>query len=52
MFINSENIKTTDPLRLSLNLTDKANSKKSDKYVPSSNPIVFYTCKNKKNFIQ
>ena len=32
-FMNSENSKTTDPHRLSLNLTYKINLKKSDKYV-------------------
>ena len=31
--MNSENIKTSDPHRLLLNLTYKTNLKKSDKYV-------------------
>ena len=31
--MDSDNSKTTDPHRLLLNLTDKINLKKSDKYV-------------------
>ena len=31
IFMNSENSKTTDPHRLSLNLTDKINLKRRDK---------------------
>ena len=33
IFMNSENSKTSDLHRLLLNLTDKINSKRSDKYV-------------------
>ena len=33
IFMNSENRKTSSPLRLLLNLSDKVNLKKSDKYV-------------------
>ena len=33
IFVNSENSKTFDPHRLLLNLTDKINSKRKDKYV-------------------
>ena len=33
IFMNSENRKTSNPLRLLLNLSDKVNLKKSDKYV-------------------
>ena len=32
IFMNSENIKTSDTQRLLLNLTDKINLKRSDKY--------------------
>ena len=32
LFMNSENSKTSDPYRLLLNLADKINIKKSDKY--------------------
>ena len=37
IFMNSKNNKTSDPQRLLLNLTDKINSKRSDKYVALSN---------------
>ena len=37
IFMNSENIKTADPYRLLLNLTDKINLKRSEKYVALSN---------------
>ena len=37
IFMNSENSKTADPHRLLLNLTDKINLKRSDKYVAISN---------------
>ena len=33
IFMNSRNSKTFDPHRLLLNLTDKINSKRKDKYV-------------------
>ena len=32
-FMNSKNSKTSDPHRLLLNLTDKINVKRNDKYV-------------------
>ena len=41
--MNSENSKTSDPHRLLLNLTDKINLKKSDKYVALSNLRIYYT---------
>ena len=47
-FINSKNSKTTDPHRLLLNLADKINLKRSDKYVALSNLSFCYTWKNKK----
>ena len=37
IFMNSQNIKTTDPHRLLLNLSDKINLKRTDKYVALSN---------------
>ena len=37
IFMNSENSKTSDPHRLLLNLSDKINLKRSDKYVALSN---------------
>ena len=40
IFMNSENSKTLDPHRLLVNLTDKINLKRSDKYVALSNLIM------------
>ena len=40
------NTKTSDSHRLLLNLTDKINLKKSDKYVALSNLSICYTWKN------
>ena len=37
VFMNSENSKISDPHRLLLNLTDKLNLKRNDKYVALSN---------------
>ena len=44
--MNSENRKTCDLHRLLLNLWDKINLKRSDKYVALSNPSIYYTWKN------
>ena len=49
IFINSENSKITDPHRVLLNLTDKINVKRSDKYVALSNLSIYYTWKNTKS---
>ena len=46
IFMNSRNSKTSDPHRLLLNLTDKINLKRSDKYVALSNLSIYYTWKN------
>ena len=46
IFMNSKNSKTSDPHRLLLNLTDKINLKRSDKYIALSNLSIFHTCKN------
>ena len=46
MFMNSENSKTSDPHRLFINLTDKINLKRSNKYVALSNRSIYYTWKN------
>ena len=43
IFINSKNSKTSDPRRVLLNLTDKINLKRSDKYVAPSNLTRCYT---------
>ena len=44
--MNSENSKTSDPHRLVINLADKINLKKSDKYVALSNLSIYNTWKN------
>ena len=46
--MNSENSKTSDSHRLLLNLWDKINLMKSDKYVVKSDLSINYTCKIKK----
>ena len=43
IFMDSGNSKTTDPHRLLLNLTDKVNLKRSDRYVALSNLSIYYT---------
>ena len=44
--MDSENIKISDPHRPLLNLLDKKNLKRSDKYVALSNLSIYYTWKN------
>ena len=44
IFINSEQSKTSDRYRL--NLSDKKNLKRKDKYVALSNLSIYYTRKN------
>ena len=46
IFLNSENSKSSDPYRLLLNLSDKINLKRSDRYVALSNLSICYTWKN------
>ena len=46
IFLISKNSKTSDPLRLLLNLTDKISQKRSDKYVVLPNLSIYYTWKN------
>ena len=46
IFMNFENSKTFDPHRLLLNLLNKINLKRSDKYVALSNLNIYYTWKN------
>ena len=51
IFMNSKNSKTFDPHKLLLNLTDKINLKRSDKYIDLSNLSnlsIYYTQKNVK----
>ena len=40
--MNSKNMKTSNPLRLLLNLLDKINLKRRDKYVTLSNLSMYY----------
>ena len=44
--MNSENSKTSDCHRLSLNLTDKIDLRRNDKYIALSNLSICYTWKN------
>ena len=46
ILMNSKNSKTSDPHRLSLNLTDKINLKTSDDYIALSSLSINYTQKN------
>ena len=46
IFINSATSKTSDPHRLLLDLSDKINLKRSDKYVALSNLSIYYVWKN------
>ena len=43
LFMNSGNGKKSKPHRLLLNLLDKTNLKRSDKYVALSNLSIYYT---------
>ena len=45
IFMNSKNSITSDPHRLLLNLTDKINLKRNDKYVALSNHCIHYIWK-------
>ena len=45
-FLNSKYSKTSDSQRLLLNLTDKINLKRSDKYIALSNLSIWDTWKN------
>ena len=52
-FMNSENSKTSDFHRLLLNLTDKIDLRRKDKYISLSNLSIYYTWKNiKKSHIR
>ena len=48
IFTNSNNSKTSDPHRLLINLADKINLKRSDKYVALSNLSIYYAWRNVK----
>ena len=49
MFMNSKNSKISDPHRLLLDLSEKINLKRSDKYVALSNLSIYYIWKNIKS---
>ena len=46
ILINSKNSNTSDFNKLLLNLSEKINLKRSDKYVPLSNLSIYYPLKN------
>ena len=46
IFMNSENSTKSDPNSLLLNLLEKINLKRSEKYVALSNISIYYTWKN------
>ena len=48
IFMNSENSKASEPKRLLLNLSDKTNLKRYDRYVALSNLSICYTWKKVK----
>ena len=52
IFMNSGNSKKSGPHRLLLNLLDKLNPKKMDRYVALSILRIYYTWKNIKKVIQ
>ena len=45
VFMNSKNSKTFDPHRLLLNLTNKTDLSRKDKYIALSNLSIYYTWK-------
>ena len=47
--MNSENSKTSESHRLLLNLTDKIDLRRKDKYIALSNLSIYYTWKNIKS---
>ena len=46
--MNSKNSKISDPHRLLLNLIDKIDLRRKDKYIALSNLSIYYTWKNTK----
>ena len=46
--MNSKYSKASDPHRLLINLIDKINLKRNDKYIALSNLSIYYTWKNNK----
>ena len=46
IFMSSENSRISAPFRLPLNISERINLKRKDKYVALSNHSVYYTWKN------
>ena len=46
LFMNSKSSKTSDRYRLLLNLTDKIDLKRKDRYIALSNHSIYYTWEN------
>ena len=46
IFMNFENSKASDPHRLLVNLTDKIDLGRKNKYIALSSLSIYYTCKN------
>ena len=46
IFVNSKNIKTSNPYSVLLDLSDKINLKRSEKYFALSSLIIYYVWKN------
>ena len=47
MFLNSKNSKTSDPHKLLLNITEKIDLRRKDKYIIISNLSIYYMEKYK-----
>ena len=52
LFMNSENIKTSEPPVLILKLTDKLDFGRSENIIALSNLSIYYTWKNIKKLMQ
>ena len=52
IFMNSENSNTYDPQRLLLNLTDKIDLRRKNKYIALSNLSIYYMWGNIKSHIR
>ena len=48
-FMDTENSKTSDPHRLVINLADKINLRRTDKYNALSNLSIYYTWEYRNN---
>ena len=52
IFMNYKNSKTSDPHRILLNLTDKIDLRRKDKYIALSDLSIHYTLENKKSHLR